>query len=122
MQYLWDEGVDLVVFKNDEKTCDEIREMNPRGILISPGPGARSQAAQHALQAGGPASAAAGAGRRAGGVRNRAAGLQGARTGLSAVRRVHGAPVHWAVVRWHVACPGGPRGSNQRQPGNISGA
>lgn len=39
VQYLWDEGVDLVVYKNDEKTCDEIRAMNPRGILISPGPG-----------------------------------------------------------------------------------
>jgi anthranilate synthase component 2 len=40
VQYLWDEGTELVVFKNDEKTCDEIAAMNPRGILISPGPGA----------------------------------------------------------------------------------
>lgn len=39
VQYLWDEGLDLAIFKNDEKTCDEIRAMNPRGILISPGPG-----------------------------------------------------------------------------------
>jgi anthranilate synthase component 2 len=40
VQYLWDEGAQLVVFKNDEKTCDEIAAMNPRGVLISPGPGA----------------------------------------------------------------------------------
>ncbi|KAG2447499.1 hypothetical protein HYH02_007425 [Chlamydomonas schloesseri] len=38
-QYLGDLGVDYVVFKNDEKTVDEIRAMNPRGILVSPGPG-----------------------------------------------------------------------------------
>jgi anthranilate synthase component 2 len=40
VQYLWDEGAKLVVFKNDEKTCDEIAALNPRGVLISPGPGA----------------------------------------------------------------------------------
>ncbi len=38
-QYLGDLQVDYVVFKNDEKTVDEIRAMNPRGILVSPGPG-----------------------------------------------------------------------------------
>lgn len=40
VQYLWDEGTHLVVFKNDEKTVEEIAALNPRGILISPGPGA----------------------------------------------------------------------------------
>lgn len=39
MQYLGDLGADFVVFKNDEKTVDEIRAMNPAGILVSPGPG-----------------------------------------------------------------------------------
>lgn len=40
MQYLGDLGCDYVVYKNDEKTVDELRAMNPRGILVSPGPGA----------------------------------------------------------------------------------
>ena len=40
VQYLWDEGAELVVVRNDEKTCAEIASMNPRGILIGPGPGA----------------------------------------------------------------------------------
>ena len=40
VQYLWDEGAELVVFRNDEKTCAEIAALRPRGILISPGPGA----------------------------------------------------------------------------------
>lgn len=38
-QYLGDLGCDHVVFLNDEKTIEEIMEMNPRGVLISPGPG-----------------------------------------------------------------------------------
>ena len=28
-----------MVYKNDEKTVDEIRAMNPRGVMVSPGPG-----------------------------------------------------------------------------------
>ena len=28
-----------MVYKNDEKTVDEIRAMNPKGILLGPGPG-----------------------------------------------------------------------------------
>lgn len=40
VQYLGDLGCDYVVYANDEKTVDEIKAMNPRGILISPGPGA----------------------------------------------------------------------------------
>ena len=40
VQYLWDEGTDLVVFKNDERSVAQIAAMKPRGVLISPGPGA----------------------------------------------------------------------------------
>ena len=40
MQYLGDLGCDHVVLLNDEKTVEEIIEMKPRGVLISPGPGA----------------------------------------------------------------------------------
>jgi anthranilate/para-aminobenzoate synthase component II len=40
LQYLGDLGADFLVFKNDEKTVDEIRALNPAGILVSPGPGA----------------------------------------------------------------------------------
>eukprot|EP00878_Enallax_costatus_P032222 GHUV01035359.1.p1 GENE.GHUV01035359.1~~GHUV01035359.1.p1 ORF type:complete len:129 (-),score=0.99 GHUV01035359.1:340-726(-) len=42
LQYLGDLGADFVVFKNDEKTVDEIRAMNPAGVLVSPGPGGRT--------------------------------------------------------------------------------
>ncbi|KAL3137703.1 Ankyrin repeat and SOCS box protein 2, variant 3 [Trebouxia sp. C0009 RCD-2024] len=38
-QYLGDLGCEHIVFKNDEKTIDELRALNPRGILLSPGPG-----------------------------------------------------------------------------------
>jgi anthranilate synthase component 2 len=40
VQYLGDCGIkNPLVFKNDEKTVEEIRAMNPLGILVSPGPG-----------------------------------------------------------------------------------
>uniref|UniRef100_A0A383W6D7 anthranilate synthase n=1 Tax=Tetradesmus obliquus TaxID=3088 RepID=A0A383W6D7_TETOB len=39
VQYLGDLGADFLVLKNDEKTVDEIRALNPAGILVSPGPG-----------------------------------------------------------------------------------
>jgi len=32
-------GCKYVVIKNDAKTVADIRDMNPRGILVSPGPG-----------------------------------------------------------------------------------
>lgn len=32
-------GADIKVIRNDEKTIDEIRELNPAHIIISPGPG-----------------------------------------------------------------------------------
>ena len=38
-QYMGDLGCNHVVLKNDEKTVEEIRAMDPRGILVSPGPG-----------------------------------------------------------------------------------
>ena len=39
LQYLGDLGCEHIVYKNDEKTVEELRAMNPRGILLSPGPG-----------------------------------------------------------------------------------
>jgi anthranilate synthase component 2 len=38
-QYLGDLGCEYVVFPNDSKTVEEIHQMKPRGILVSPGPG-----------------------------------------------------------------------------------
>lgn len=38
-QYLGDLGCDYLVFPNDTKTVDEIHQMKPKGILVSPGPG-----------------------------------------------------------------------------------
>ncbi|XP_047976789.1 anthranilate synthase beta subunit 1, chloroplastic-like [Salvia hispanica] len=38
-QYMGELGCDFEVYRNDELTVDELREKNPRGILISPGPG-----------------------------------------------------------------------------------
>lgn len=39
VQYLGELGAEVRVFRNDETTVDEIREMNPERIVISPGPG-----------------------------------------------------------------------------------
>ncbi len=39
VQYLAELGADLIVFRNDAITVDEVRSMNPEGIVISPGPG-----------------------------------------------------------------------------------
>lgn len=38
-QYLGNLGCEYVVYANDEKTVDEILEMRPKGVLVSPGPG-----------------------------------------------------------------------------------
>ena len=43
-QYLGDLGCDHVVFPNDARSVEEIRAMNPRGILVSPGPGVGGRA------------------------------------------------------------------------------
>ncbi|KAB1205993.1 Anthranilate synthase beta subunit 1, chloroplastic [Morella rubra] len=39
-QYMGELGCDLEVYRNDEITLEDLKRMNPRGILISPGPGA----------------------------------------------------------------------------------
>ncbi|WOL13688.1 anthranilate synthase beta subunit 1, chloroplastic-like [Canna indica] len=39
-QYLGELGVHFEVYRNDEITVEDIKRINPRGILISPGPGA----------------------------------------------------------------------------------
>ncbi|XP_073010880.1 anthranilate synthase beta subunit 2, chloroplastic-like [Typha latifolia] len=39
-QYMGELGANFEVYRNDELTVEELRRMNPRGILISPGPGA----------------------------------------------------------------------------------
>ncbi|CAA6674821.1 unnamed protein product [Spirodela intermedia] len=38
-QYIGDLGADFEVYRNDELTVEEVKRKNPRGILISPGPG-----------------------------------------------------------------------------------
>jgi anthranilate synthase/aminodeoxychorismate synthase-like glutamine amidotransferase len=44
VQYLGEMGAALVVKRNDEITVDQVEEMAPRRILISPGPGRPEQA------------------------------------------------------------------------------
>ncbi|XP_051144949.1 anthranilate synthase beta subunit 2, chloroplastic-like [Andrographis paniculata] len=39
-QYMGELGCEFEVYRNDEINVDELRRKNPRGILISPGPGA----------------------------------------------------------------------------------
>ena len=39
VQYLGELGADPIVFRHDRITIDEITELDPDGILISPGPG-----------------------------------------------------------------------------------
>ena len=39
VQYLGELGADMKIFRNDEITVDEIEELVPEHILISPGPG-----------------------------------------------------------------------------------
>ncbi len=38
-QYFGELGEELLVVRNDEITVDEIRKLNPEGIVLSPGPG-----------------------------------------------------------------------------------
>ncbi|MED3554178.1 aminodeoxychorismate/anthranilate synthase component II [Cytobacillus praedii] len=38
VQYLGELGEELVVKRNDETSIDEIRELNPRFLMVSPGP------------------------------------------------------------------------------------
>lgn len=39
LQYLGALKCEYIVLRNDEKTVEEIRAMNPRGVVVSPGPG-----------------------------------------------------------------------------------
>ncbi len=39
VQYLGELGQEIVVFRNDQVTIEEIKELNPDHIVISPGPG-----------------------------------------------------------------------------------
>lgn len=39
VQYLGEYGAEPVVYRNDKISLDEIKELKPRGIVISPGPG-----------------------------------------------------------------------------------
>jgi anthranilate synthase component 2 len=38
-QYMGELGLNFEVYRNDELTIEDVRRKNPRGILISPGPG-----------------------------------------------------------------------------------
>ncbi|CAA7033426.1 unnamed protein product [Microthlaspi erraticum] len=38
-QYMGELGCDFEVYRNDELTVEELKSKNPRGVLISPGPG-----------------------------------------------------------------------------------
>ncbi|MCR5420847.1 MAG: aminodeoxychorismate/anthranilate synthase component II [Lachnospiraceae bacterium] len=38
-QYVGELDPDIVVIRNDEKTIEQIREMRPKSLIISPGPG-----------------------------------------------------------------------------------
>lgn len=38
-QYMGELGLNFEVYRNDELTVEDVKRMNPRGILISPGPG-----------------------------------------------------------------------------------
>jgi len=39
VQYLGELGAEPIVFRNDKITVEKVRELNPSGIVISPGPG-----------------------------------------------------------------------------------
>jgi len=44
VQYLGELGQDLMVFRNDKITIEEIERLNPDGVVISPGAGVPAQA------------------------------------------------------------------------------
>jgi len=44
VQYLSELGAEVVVRRNDAITVDEVRELGPSGVLISPGPGRPEEA------------------------------------------------------------------------------
>ena len=44
VQYCLELGADLKIIRNDELTIDEIKELNPEKIIISPGPATPNEA------------------------------------------------------------------------------
>jgi anthranilate synthase component 2 len=44
VQYLGELGAQVSVFRNDELSCEEVLDLSPSHIVISPGPGAPDQA------------------------------------------------------------------------------
>ncbi len=44
VQYLEELGAEVVTVRNDAVTLDDVRAMNPRRIIVSPGPGAPKDA------------------------------------------------------------------------------
>jgi len=44
VQYLEELGAEVIVIKNDELSCEEIENLEPEGIVISPGPGRPDEA------------------------------------------------------------------------------
>jgi anthranilate synthase component 2 len=39
LKYMGELGLNFEVYRNDELTIEDVKRKNPRGILISPGPG-----------------------------------------------------------------------------------
>lgn len=39
VQYLAELGAEVQVFRNDQLTLDQVRQLQPQGVVISPGPG-----------------------------------------------------------------------------------
>lgn len=112
MQYLGDSGCEYVVFKNDEKTVSEIKAMNPKGVIVSPGPGelhvtadcpppgeACTPQLQHLY-----------CNRRAQGIRDCSSSCQGAWATDASLWGMHGTSVHWrGIWRCGKCCSGGLR-------------
>jgi anthranilate/para-aminobenzoate synthase component II len=44
VQFLAKLGADVKVFRNDKVTVSEIKQLNPKNIVISPGPGSPKEA------------------------------------------------------------------------------
>ena len=49
VDYFQQLGVEPQLLKNDECTLDQIVEMNPKGIVLSPGPGRPAEAGMNAF-------------------------------------------------------------------------
>ncbi len=49
VQYCKELGADLKVIRNDEMGIDEVRELNPEKIILSPGPSTPDEAGTYPL-------------------------------------------------------------------------